>query len=62
MVDTESVPVFYMFVQADGQQPASSSRMKEEAAKESQQSATDNDPEVSRPPLYTQWNPDTGMT
>ena len=55
--------MFYMFVQADRQQPTSSSRMKEEAAEESQQSATDdNDPEVLRPPLYTQWNPDTGMT
>ena len=62
MVDTESTPVFYMFVQADGQQPTSSSRMKEEAAEESQQSATDDYPEVPRPPLYTQWNPDTGMT
>ena len=62
MVDTESVPVFYMFVQADGQQPTSSTRMNEEAAEESQQTATDNNPEVSRPPLYTQWNPDTGMT
>ena len=35
MVDTESVSVFYMFVQADGQQPTSSSRMKEEAVEES---------------------------
>ena len=61
-VDTESVPVFSMFVQDDGQQPTSSSRMKEDAAEESQQSATDDNPEVSRPPLYTQWNPDTGMT
>ena len=63
MVDTESVSVFYMFVQADEQQPTSSSRMKEEAVEESQQSATDdNNSKVSRPPLYTQWNPDTGMT
>ena len=63
MVDTENVPMFYMFVQADGQQPTSSSRMKEEAAEESQQLATDdNNPEVERPPLYTQWNPDTGTT
>ena len=36
--------------------------MKEEAVEESQQSENDNNPEVSRPPLYTQWNPDTGMT
>ena len=36
--------------------------MKEEAAETSQRSATDDYPEVSRPPLYTQWNPDTGMT
>ena len=62
MVDTESVPLFYMFVQADGQQLTSSSRMKEEAAEESRQSATDDNPGVLRPPLYTQWNPDTGMT
>ena len=62
MVDTGNLPVFYMFVQADGQQPTSSSRMKEEAAEESQRSATDDNPKVSRPPLYTQWNPDTGMT
>ena len=62
MVDTESTPVFYMFVQADGQQPTSSFRVKEEAAEESHQLATDDNSKVSRPPLYTQWNPDTGMT
>ncbi|HKQ21504.1 MAG TPA: hypothetical protein VJS91_05655 [Nitrososphaeraceae archaeon] len=61
-VDSESVPVFYMFVQADGQQPTSSSRMTEEAAEESHQLATDDNSKVSRPPLYTQWNPDTGTT
>ena len=36
--------------------------MKEENAEESHQSATDDNSKVSRPPLYTQWNPDTGMT
>ena len=34
--------------------------MKEEAAEESHQLATDDNSKVSRPPLYTQWNPDTG--
>ena len=51
--DTESVPVFYIFVQADEQQPTSSTRMKEEDAEESQQSATDEYPEVPRPTLFT---------
>ena len=62
-VYTKSVPVFYMFVQADGQRPTSSIRMKEEAAEESQQSATDNNPEVlHKNGILIQWNPDIGMT
>ena len=47
-VDIESIPVFYMFVQEDGQRPTSSSRMKEEAAEESRQSATDDNSKVLR--------------
>ena len=39
--DTESVPVFYMFVQSDGQQPTSSSRMMENI-QESQLSENDS--------------------
>ena len=50
-----------MFVQSDGQQPTSPAKMNEEDAEESQQSATDDNPELPRPPLYTKWNPDSGM-
>ena len=59
--NTESAPMFFMFVQPDGQQPTSSVRIKQEDITEGQQSATDNEPQVPRPPLYTKWNPDSGM-
>ena len=59
VLNGESVPVFYMFVQSDGHQPTSSARMMEDIP-ESQKSATDSNTRISRPPLYTCWNLDSG--
>ena len=58
--NTDSVPMFYMFVQSDGRQPTSSARMMEDV-QESQQSANDDNTHIPRPPLYTHWNLDSGM-